>query len=36
VVDRELMLTGEMLSQDYLILEDEQFALNVNTPEEFY
>lgn len=34
VVDREQMLTGEMLSQGYFVTEDEQFALNVNTREE--
>jgi adenosylcobinamide-phosphate guanylyltransferase len=31
VVDRELMLTGKELEQDYLVIEDEEFALNVNT-----
>ncbi len=31
VVDRELMLSGELVSQGYLVTEEEQFALNVNT-----
>ena len=34
VVDRELMLSGNTLSQGFMITEDEQFALNVNTREE--
>ena len=34
VVDREHMLTGNMLSQGYMVTEDERFALNVNTREE--
>lgn len=34
VVDRDLMLTGETLSQGFMVTEDEQFALNVNTREE--
>jgi adenosylcobinamide-phosphate guanylyltransferase len=34
VVDRGLMLTGEELSQGFLVMEDERFALNVNTREE--
>lgn len=31
VVDREQMLTGRELEQDYLVTEAEEFALNVNT-----
>ena len=31
VVDREQMLSGEMVSQGYLVTENEEFALNVNT-----
>lgn len=34
VVDREQILTGNMLSQGYMVTEDERFALNVNTREE--
>jgi adenosylcobinamide-phosphate guanylyltransferase len=34
VVDREQMLAGGMLSQGYMVTEEEQFALNVNTVEE--
>jgi adenosylcobinamide-phosphate guanylyltransferase len=34
VVDREQVLSGEMLSQGYLVTENEQFALNVNTRDE--
>jgi adenosylcobinamide-phosphate guanylyltransferase len=31
VVDRELILSGELVSQGYLVTDNEQFALNVNT-----
>lgn len=31
VVDREQMLTGLELEQDYMVTESEEFALNVNT-----
>jgi adenosylcobinamide-phosphate guanylyltransferase len=31
VVDREQILSGELVSQGYVVTEDEQFALNVNT-----
>ena len=34
VVDREQMLSGATLSQGFAVIEDEQFALNVNTREE--
>lgn len=34
VVDREQMLSGDTLSQGFMVIEDEQFALNVNTREE--
>ncbi len=34
VVDREQMLTEKMLSQGYMITENEQFALNVNARED--
>lgn len=34
VVDREQMLSGDTLSQGFMVIEDEQFALNVNTKEE--
>lgn len=34
VVRREAMLSGAMLSQGYMVTEDVQFALNVNTREE--
>jgi adenosylcobinamide-phosphate guanylyltransferase len=31
IVDRERMLSEEMLSQGYMVVEDERFALNINT-----
>lgn len=31
VVDRQAMLTGRELEQDYMVTEEEGFALNVNT-----
>jgi len=31
VVDREQMLTGRELEQDYMVTDAEEFALNVNT-----
>lgn len=34
VVDREGMLTGRTLEQGFMVVEDEGFALNVNTSEE--
>ena len=34
VVDREQMLSGETLSQGFMVTEEFQFALNVNTREE--
>lgn len=34
VVDREQMISGATLSQGFAVIEDEQFALNVNTREE--
>ncbi|NLI73533.1 MAG: NTP transferase domain-containing protein [Euryarchaeota archaeon] len=34
VVDRDLMLSGKTLEQGFVVVNDEQFALNVNTPDE--
>jgi len=36
VVDREGMLTGQTLEQGFMVVEDEGFALNVNTCDELH